>query len=62
MEGTEGETKDGARKLQIAIRCAKAAFLLSSLKSSVNRVFEAANNDESEVNIFVPFFFARICV
>ncbi|XWS15004.1 hypothetical protein CRYUN_Cryun35bG0057300 [Craigia yunnanensis] len=48
MEGTEGETKDGARKLQIAIRCAKAAFLLSSLKSSVNRVFEAANNDESE--------------
>lgn len=44
MEGTEGEFQDGAQKLQIAIRCAKAAFLLSSLKSSVNRV-----NDEPEV-------------
>ncbi|KAK5832608.1 hypothetical protein PVK06_016410 [Gossypium arboreum] len=43
MEGTEGEFQDEARKLQIAIRCAKAAFLLSSLKSSVNRV-----NDEPE--------------
>ncbi|XVF39510.1 hypothetical protein PTKIN_Ptkin01aG0040400 [Pterospermum kingtungense] len=50
MEGTftERETKDEARRLQIAIRCAKAAFLLSSLKSSVNRVFEAATKDESE--------------
>ncbi|TYI29114.1 hypothetical protein ES332_A05G293800v1 [Gossypium tomentosum] len=43
MEGTEGEFQDEARKLQIAIRCAKAAFLLSCLKSSVNRV-----NDEPE--------------
>ncbi|TYH18644.1 hypothetical protein ES288_A05G289200v1 [Gossypium darwinii] len=43
MEGTEGEFQDEARKLQIAIRCAKAAFLLSSLKSSVNSV-----NDEPE--------------
>ncbi|KAA3454285.1 hypothetical protein EPI10_010228 [Gossypium australe] len=43
MEGTEGEFQDGARKLQIAIRCAKAAFLLFSLKSSVKRV-----NDEPE--------------
>ncbi|KAK8677548.1 hypothetical protein V6N13_143079 [Hibiscus sabdariffa] len=46
MEGTEGETIDGAPKLQIAVRCAKAAFLLSSLKSSYNSVFESAENDE----------------
>lgn len=60
MEGTEGEFQDEARKLQIAIRCAKAAFLLSSLKSSVNRV-----NDEPEVIHKSPAprqFFARICV
>ncbi|KAK6246062.1 hypothetical protein QQP08_022729 [Theobroma cacao] len=48
MEGIEEKTRDEARKLLIAIRCAKAALLLSSLKSSVSRVFEAANNDEDE--------------
>ncbi|XP_021285191.1 uncharacterized protein LOC110417261 [Herrania umbratica] len=48
MEGIEEKTRDEARKVQIAIRCAKAALLLSSLKSSVTRVFEAANNDEDE--------------
>ncbi|XVE55495.1 hypothetical protein DITRI_Ditri03aG0163200 [Diplodiscus trichospermus] len=48
MEGTGGETKDGAPKLQLAIRCVKAAFLLSSLKSSVNSVFESANIEEIE--------------
>ncbi|KAL1170853.1 hypothetical protein V6Z11_A05G240800 [Gossypium hirsutum] len=46
MERTEVEARDKDRKLQIAVRRAKAALLLSSLKSSVNRVFEAANNDE----------------
>ncbi|KAK8691911.1 hypothetical protein V6N13_075403 [Hibiscus sabdariffa] len=40
MEGTEGETIDGTPKLEIAVRCAKAAILLSSLKSSYNSVFE----------------------
>ncbi|XVF36718.1 hypothetical protein REPUB_Repub19eG0082200 [Reevesia pubescens] len=49
MEGTEGEGRDeDHRKLVIAIRCAKAALLLSSLKSTVNHVFQAANYDESE--------------
>ncbi|KAK9047444.1 hypothetical protein V6N11_053288 [Hibiscus sabdariffa] len=48
MEGTEVEARDEDRKLQIAVRGAKAALLLSSLKSSVDRVFEAANNDETE--------------
>lgn len=57
MEGTERESKDEARKLQIAIRCAKSAFLLSSLKSSVNRVLKAAIDDESEVKIFVYRFY-----
>ncbi|KAK8355425.1 hypothetical protein V6Z12_A05G289000 [Gossypium hirsutum] len=60
MEGTEGEFQDEARKLQIAIRCAKAAFLLSSLKSSVNRV-----NDEPEIireieNLRVAFVKERL--
>nr|KJB59041.1 hypothetical protein B456_009G281500 [Gossypium raimondii] len=60
MEGTEGEFQDGARKLQISIRCAKAAFLLSSLKSSVNRV-----NDEPELireieNLRVAFVKERL--
>ncbi|XP_039041470.1 uncharacterized protein LOC120180153 isoform X2 [Hibiscus syriacus] len=49
MEGTEVEARDEDRKLQIAVRSAKAALLLSSLKSSVDRVFEAAINDETEV-------------
>ncbi|MBA0775435.1 hypothetical protein Gotri_010582 [Gossypium trilobum] len=49
MEGTEVEGRDKDRKLQIAVRRAKAALLLSSLKSSVNRVFEAANNDKFKV-------------
>ncbi|KAK8580334.1 hypothetical protein V6N13_143445 [Hibiscus sabdariffa] len=48
MEGTEVEARDEDRKLQIAVRGAKAALLLSSLKSSVDRVFEAANNGETE--------------
>ncbi|KAE8666806.1 hypothetical protein F3Y22_tig00112491pilonHSYRG00322 [Hibiscus syriacus] len=48
MEGTEVEARDEDRKLQIAVRSAKAALLLSSLKSSVDRVFEAAINDETE--------------
>ncbi|KAK5832105.1 hypothetical protein PVK06_015905 [Gossypium arboreum] len=51
MEGTEVEARDKDRKLQIAVRRAKAALLLSSLKSSVNRVFEAANNDECETQV-----------
>ncbi|KAL4334707.1 hypothetical protein GQ457_07G023570 [Hibiscus cannabinus] len=46
-EGMEARYED--RKLQIAVRGAKAALLLSSLKSSVNRVFEAANDDKTEV-------------
>ncbi|KAE8682196.1 pentatricopeptide repeat-containing protein [Hibiscus syriacus] len=48
MEGTEGETIDGAPRLQIAVRCAKAAFLLSSLKSYSNSVLRSAENDELE--------------
>ncbi|KAK8354758.1 hypothetical protein V6Z12_A05G242000 [Gossypium hirsutum] len=51
MERTEVEARDKDRKLQIAVRRAKAALLLSSLKSSVNRVFEAANNDECETQV-----------
>ncbi|KAG4147544.1 hypothetical protein ERO13_D05G229300v2 [Gossypium hirsutum] len=51
MEGTEVEGRDKDRKLQIAVRRAKAALLLSSLKSSVNRVFEAANNDKFKTQV-----------
>lgn len=70
MEGTEVEARDKDRKLQIAVRRAKAALLLSSLKSSANRVFKAANNDEFEVRascsnlmfktVQIPFIFPSI--
>ncbi|XP_038996649.1 uncharacterized protein LOC120121331 [Hibiscus syriacus] len=48
MEGTEGETIEGAPSSQIAVRCAKAAFLLSSLISYSNSVLQSAENDELE--------------
>ncbi|OMO94314.1 hypothetical protein COLO4_16413 [Corchorus olitorius] len=42
MEGAEEESREEARKLQIATRCARVALLLSSLKSTMTRGFEAA--------------------
>ncbi|GLU16192.1 hypothetical protein SLE2022_326370 [Rubroshorea leprosula] len=42
------ETKDEILKSPIAISCAKAAMLLSSLKSSPNYLLESTNNDEDE--------------
>ncbi|XP_050124228.1 uncharacterized protein LOC126601551 isoform X3 [Malus sylvestris] len=55
MEGAGGETQTkngggGAMRSDVAIRCAKAAFLLSSLKSSPNRrVSTAIDDDDYEI-------------
>ncbi|CAN6542741.1 hypothetical protein ACFX2I_019546 [Malus domestica] len=55
MEGAGGETQTkngggGAMRSDVAIRCAKAAFLLSSLKSSPNRrVSTAIDDDDDEI-------------
>nr|XP_008373972.2 uncharacterized protein LOC103437133 isoform X3 [Malus domestica] len=55
MEGAGGETQiknggGGAMRSDVAIRCAKAAFLLSSLKSSPNRrVSTAIDDDDDEI-------------
>ncbi|KAM0976726.1 hypothetical protein PS2_019328 [Malus domestica] len=55
MEGAGGETQiknggGGAMRSDVAIRCAKAAFLLSSLKSSPNRrVRTAIDDDDDEI-------------
>lgn len=52
MEGAEKmENKNELLKSQAAIRCAKAAILLSSLKSFPNRHLTAASNDQEEVNL-----------
>ncbi|GAV63566.1 hypothetical protein CFOL_v3_07084, partial [Cephalotus follicularis] len=48
MEGIEIDTKDEAVKSQIAIRCAKAAILLSSLKQFPNHHLETATIDDEE--------------
>ncbi|KAM2323058.1 hypothetical protein PS1_019933 [Malus domestica] len=55
MEGAGGETQTkngggGAMRSDVAIRCAKAVFLLSSLKSSPNRrVSTAIDDDDDEI-------------
>ncbi|XP_057469248.1 uncharacterized protein LOC130758381 [Actinidia eriantha] len=46
MEGIEIENKHEALKSPIAIRCAKAALLISSLKCSANRLLDSTNNSE----------------
>ncbi|OMO93791.1 hypothetical protein CCACVL1_06346 [Corchorus capsularis] len=48
MQGAEEESREEAPKVQIATLCARAALLLSSLKSTMIRGFEAAINDEIE--------------
>ena len=50
MENVEAESKDEAmRGSKTAIRCAKAAFLLSSLKSSQNRQLRATAHEQAKV-------------
>lgn len=50
MEDVEAETKNEAmRGSKTAIRCAKAAFLLSSLKSSQNRQLRATVHEQAKV-------------
>ncbi|CAL5384108.1 unnamed protein product [Camellia sinensis] len=46
MEGIDVESKDEALKSQVAIRCARAAMLLSSLKCSPNRRLDSPNDLE----------------
>ncbi|KAK9271130.1 hypothetical protein L1049_026719 [Liquidambar formosana] len=48
MEGVEFESKDEPLKSQIAIRCAKAALLLSSLKSFPSCTLRSPHHDEDE--------------
>ncbi|XP_011016400.1 PREDICTED: uncharacterized protein LOC105119904 [Populus euphratica] len=49
MEGAEKmESKDKPLKSQVAIRCAKAAILLSLLKSFPNRHFTTSIDDQRE--------------
>ncbi|KAA0038606.1 hypothetical protein IC582_006977 [Cucumis melo] len=49
MENVEAESKDEAmRGSKTAIRCAKAAFLLSSLKSSQNRQLRATAHEQAK--------------
>ncbi|KGN60336.1 uncharacterized protein LOC105435036 [Cucumis sativus] len=49
MEDVEAETKNEAmRGSKTAIRCAKAAFLLSSLKSSQNRQLRATVHEQAK--------------
>lgn len=50
MEGAEKmESKDKPLKSQVAVRCAKAAILLSLLKSFPNRHFTTSIDDQREV-------------
>ncbi|CAL5386014.1 unnamed protein product [Camellia sinensis] len=46
MEGIDVESKDEALKSQVAIRCARAAMLLSSLKCSPKRRLDSPNDLE----------------
>ncbi|KAA8538083.1 hypothetical protein F0562_027691 [Nyssa sinensis] len=48
MEGIEFESRDAALKPKIAVRCAKAAILLSSLKTTKNRCLNSTNRREDE--------------
>ncbi|XAR62160.1 hypothetical protein NMG60_11016801 [Bertholletia excelsa] len=48
MKGGDVENKDEAVKTQIAIRCAKAALLLLSLKCSRNRRLVSAEDSQHE--------------
>jgi hypothetical protein len=49
MEGSDMEVMDDALKSKIVVRCAKAAFLLSALKSSPNRYVNSTTDDQHEV-------------
>jgi hypothetical protein len=49
MEGSDMEAMDDALKSKIVVRCAKAAFLLSALKSSPNRYVNSTTDDQHEV-------------
>uniref|UniRef100_A0A2P2Q5X5 Uncharacterized protein n=1 Tax=Rhizophora mucronata TaxID=61149 RepID=A0A2P2Q5X5_RHIMU len=50
MEGSETESRSGGSpKSQIAVRCAKAAILLSSLKSSPYGCLKSVTDDQDEL-------------
>lgn len=49
MAKVEAESKDEAMRSKTAVRCAKAAFLLSSLKSSQNRHLKATVDQQAKV-------------
>ncbi|KAB1204071.1 hypothetical protein CJ030_MR8G028350 [Morella rubra] len=48
IEGLEMETKHEALKSKMLIRCAKAAFLLSALKSFPNLSMNSTTDDQDE--------------
>ncbi|CAK9325483.1 unnamed protein product [Citrullus colocynthis] len=48
MAKVEAESKDEAMRSKTAVRCAKAAFLLSSLKSSQNRHLKATVDQQAK--------------
>ncbi|XP_062165511.1 uncharacterized protein LOC133872024 [Alnus glutinosa] len=48
MEGSDMEAKDDALKSKTVVRCAKAAFLLSALKSLPNRYVNSTIDDQHE--------------
>ncbi|KAL7245674.1 hypothetical protein ACSBR2_000910 [Camellia fascicularis] len=56
MQGIDVESKDEALKSQVAIRCARAAMLLSSLKCSPNRRLDSPNDLEHKVPLSVCAF------
>jgi hypothetical protein len=64
MEGAEKmESKDKPLKSQVAVRCAKAAILLSLLKSFPNRHFTTSIDDQREVKnaLFLSISIKSFC-